>query len=144
MKNWENELNEMLPLLGHRNWIVLTDMAYPLQAKDGIVTIYADAEYAYVLNFVIKAIKDCPHIRPHVCQDMELNDLDDNSCPGIEDYKTMTAETLGGMDVKHVKHEELISRLDSVSNMFKVVIIKTRLLKPFTSVFFELDCKYWQ
>ncbi len=144
MKNWENELSEMLPLLGHRNWIVLTDMAYPLQAKDGIVTIYADAEYDSVLNSVVKAIKDCPHIRPHVYQDMELNDLDDNSCPGIEDYKTLTAETLGGMDVKHVKHEELISRLDSVSNMFKVVIIKTRLLKPFTSVFFELDCKYWQ
>ena len=144
MKNWENELSEMLPLLGHRNWIVLTDMAYPLQAKDGIVTIYADAEYDSVLNSVVKAIKDCPHICPHVYQDMELNDLDDNSCPGIEDYKTLTAETLGGMDVKYVKHEELISRLDSVSNMFKVVIIKTRLLKPFTSVFFELDCKYWQ
>ena len=31
--NWQTVLQEKLPLLGHRNWIVITDMAYPLQAK---------------------------------------------------------------------------------------------------------------
>lgn len=39
--NWQTILQEKLPLLGHRNWVVITDMAYPLQAKDGITTLYA-------------------------------------------------------------------------------------------------------
>lgn len=30
--DWKESLQEKLPLLGHRNWIVVTDMAYPLQA----------------------------------------------------------------------------------------------------------------
>ena len=29
--NWQTVLQDKLPLLGHRNWIVITDMAYPLQ-----------------------------------------------------------------------------------------------------------------
>lgn len=29
--DWQSKLQEKLPLLGHRNWIVITDMAYPLQ-----------------------------------------------------------------------------------------------------------------
>ena len=29
--NWQTILQDKLPLLGHRNWIVITDMAYPLQ-----------------------------------------------------------------------------------------------------------------
>ena len=31
--SWQTILQDKLPLLGHRNWVVITDMAYPLQAK---------------------------------------------------------------------------------------------------------------
>ncbi|SFU69023.1 hypothetical protein SAMN05216364_10682 [Porphyromonadaceae bacterium KHP3R9] len=41
------------------------------------------------------------------------------------------------------KHEDLIDKLDSTSNKYQVVVIKTRLALPYTSTFFELDCKYW-
>ena len=144
MKDWKKELDELLPLLGHRNWIVVTDMAYPLQTKEGITTIYTEGSYAEALGYVSQAIKNCPHIRSHVYQDLELQELNDKACPGIEAHKEETADLLEGWEVKPVKHEELIARLDSVSNTFRVLIIKTHLLKPFTSVFFELDCKYWQ
>ena len=39
--DWKTFLKEELPLLGHRNWIVVTDMAYPLQTNPGIKTIFA-------------------------------------------------------------------------------------------------------
>jgi hypothetical protein len=42
-----------------------------------------------------------------------------------------------------VPHEELIRRLDEVSSLCRVVIIKTPLTLPYTSTFFELDCGYW-
>ena len=46
-------------------------------------------------------------------------------------------------EVTLVPHEELIRRLDKVSSLCRVVIIKTPLTLPYTSTFFELDCGYW-
>ena len=52
-------------------------------------------------------------------------------------------KALAGTTITAVDHEQLIARLDNVSSLFEVVIIKTPLTKPYTSTFFELDCKYW-
>ena len=142
--SWRTTLEHQLPLLGHRNWIVLTDMAYPLQTKPGIETFFAEESYTDVLAFIKTSLDSCPHIYPHVYQDTELQSLTDQNCPGIEAIKEETAAALKGWEVKSIPHEDLIARLDSVSDTFKVLIIKTRLLKPYTSVFLELDCKYWK
>ena len=32
--NWQARVNESIPLLGHRNWILVVDSAYPLQSSD--------------------------------------------------------------------------------------------------------------
>ena len=34
--NWQTKLHQQLPLLGHRNWILIVDSAYPLQVSPGI------------------------------------------------------------------------------------------------------------
>lgn len=141
--NWQTVLQEKLPLLGHRNWIVITDMAYPLQAKDGITTLYATEPYAEVLGTVKQMIDDTPHVYAHTYQDKELTFLTEDICPGIDSLKADMDKALSGSTVTNIDHEQLIARLDSVSNLFEVVIIKTGLTKPYTSTFFELDCKYW-
>jgi hypothetical protein len=40
-------------------------------------------------------------------------------------------------------HEQIIAKLDSVSQVFRVLIVKTDLTIPYTTVFFELGCAYW-
>ena len=40
-------------------------------------------------------------------------------------------------------HEDLIAKLDSVSAVYQVLIIKSNLTLPYTTTFFQLDCKYW-
>ena len=37
--SWKKEFEEILPMLGHRNWILVVDKAYPMQSADGIETI---------------------------------------------------------------------------------------------------------
>ena len=118
-------------------------MAYPLQAKDGITTLYATEPYAEVLSTVAQMIEATPHVYAHVYQDKELSFLSEDICPGIDDLKADMNKALANADVTPVDHEQLIARLDSVSNLFEVIIIKTPLTKPYTSTFFELDCKYW-
>jgi hypothetical protein len=39
--------------------------------------------------------------------------------------------------------EELISRLDEVAKTSRILMLKTTLKLPYTSVFMELDCGYW-
>jgi len=38
---------------------------------------------------------------------------------------------------------EIIKRLDESSKLFNVTILKTDEILPYTSVFLELDCGYW-
>ncbi|MDR0395217.1 MAG: hypothetical protein LBH77_08685 [Tannerella sp.] len=142
MKNWKNELNEILPLLGHRNWIVVTDMAYPLQTQAGIQTIYTDDECIDVLSHVCNAIDAQPHIKPMIYQDKELQFVEESAAAGIDSLRAQMTALLGDR-VKPVPHETLIARLDEVSRMFHVVVLKTTLTIPYTSTFIELDCKYW-
>lgn len=48
--SWKKELKTQLPLLGHRNWIVVADSAYPLQTAPGIKTVYADSAQLEVIS----------------------------------------------------------------------------------------------
>ena len=50
-------------------------------------------------------------------------------------FKDKTAESL--------PHEKIIEKLDQVSQTFRVLIIKTNMTVPYTSVFLQLDCAYW-
>lgn len=141
--SWQATLQKKLPLMGHRNWIVITDMAYPLQAKEGITTLYANEPYTEVLSTVKKMIDNSSHVYAHIYQDKELSFLEDDFCPGINVLKNEMREVLPSSEITSIGHDSLIARLDSISNLFEVFIIKTGLTKPYTSTFFELDCKYW-
>ena len=48
-----------------------------------------------------------------------------------------------GAHVNYIPHEQIIAKLDQSAQVFRVLIIKTEMTIPYTSVFFELDCGYW-
>jgi len=141
-EDWQSTLKDMLPLLGHRNWIVIADMAYPLQSGEGIVTLYADQPYLEVLRTTTDMIKEAPHVFAHVYNDKELDFLSEDMVKGIGELRSGIKE-ICGEDASSVMHEELISRLDEAGKLFTVVIIKTPLTVPYTTTFLELDCDYW-
>lgn len=139
---WKQTFEALLPLLGHRNWIVITDMAYPLQSAPGITTLFANDEFTTVLTQVKAAIDSRPHVFAHVYHDQEMDFLTDDIAPGIGKVQAAVAK-LYGQDVRSMPHEEIIAKLDKASRLYRVVIIKTPLTIPYTSLFLELDCKYW-
>ena len=140
--SWKERLEKMLPLLGHRNWIVITDMAYPLQSGEGIVTLYADEPYTEVLEKTVSMVNGAPHVFAHLYRDKELEYITDDMVPGVEDLKRKVKD-ICGPDAVSVMHEDLIKRLDEAGKLYTVVIIKTPLTVPYTTAFFELDCGYW-
>ena len=50
---WERKLRLELPLLGHRNWIVIADSAYPLQTAPGIESTHTETDQLAVLSVVL-------------------------------------------------------------------------------------------
>ena len=143
MENWKTVLKEKLPLLGHRNWIVVTDMAYPLQTKPGITTLFAAEPFQEVVSCVSGQIAQVPHVFAHVYLDGEQQAMSEQLASGWDAYRKGLSQALGQNDVSYVPHEELIRRLDEVSQLYQVIIIKTNLTIPYSSAFFELDCAYW-
>src|SRR5271168_1927647 len=54
--DWRQLLEQELPLLGHRNWIVIVDSAYPLQSSPGVETIETNTDQMEVVRTVLDAI----------------------------------------------------------------------------------------
>ena len=143
ISGWEQRLSELVPLYGHRNWIVVADAAYPAQSNPGIETIVAGGDQVAAVRKVLDAIKAAKHIRANVYLDRELAAVNDLDAPGVQAYRQMLDLALGGADVQRIPHEEIIHKLDDAARLVSVLIIKTGMTIPYTSVFFELDCGYW-
>jgi L-fucose mutarotase/ribose pyranase (RbsD/FucU family) len=140
---WERHLHAVLPLYGHRNWIVVADSAYPAQSRHGIETMVADAEQIDVVRTVHDAITASWHLRASVYVDKELAFVAENDAPGITEYRQQLDAVLYGKRVSRIPHEQIIQKLDQSAQVFRILIVKTDMTIPYTSVFFELDCGYW-
>lgn len=141
--SWRATLEQKLPLLGHRNWIVIADSAYPLQTAPGIETVFTDADQTEVVKTVLTALEKARHVRPIVYTDAELRHVPEAHAKGIGAYRKKLDRLLADQAVQSLPHERIISRLDEAGKTFHVLILKTRMTLPYTSVFLELDCGYW-
>jgi len=141
--SWKSQLKETLPLLGHRNWILVVDKAYPMQSAPGIQTIYSNEHLLNVLKHVVKQIRNEGHVKPIVYTDKELLFMRDDLCPGVDNFKSNLTKILSKSDVQVLPHESVFAKLEEASKTFSVLVIKSDCLLPYTSVFMELDCGYW-
>ena len=140
---WEGTLIERIGLLGHRNWIAIVDSAYPAQTSPGIETIVTGADQLTVVKTVLRHLSYAKHVRPVVYVDAELKHVPAADAPGIDEYRAGLAEALAGQKPQELPHMEIINRLDAAGDKFRVLVLKTKLTAPYTSVFIELDCAYW-
>jgi D-ribose pyranose/furanose isomerase RbsD len=141
--SWEARFQELLPALGHRNWIVVADSAFPLQISPGMEVLASGEDLLPVLDKVLAAVDKSRHLRPKIYLDQELAYVTDELKPGAQAFREQLNARLKGREVSPVLHEQLIGRLDEVAKTFKILMIKTNLAIPYTSVFLELDCGYW-
>jgi RbsD/FucU transport protein family protein len=140
---WQWTLRDRLALYGHRNWVVIADSAYPAQARPGIEIIACESDQLDVLGIVLAALSSAKHVRPIVYSDAELRFVEEEDAPGITAYRRRLAALLDGLQVKELPHEQIIATLDRAADSFRVLIIKSGMAIPYTSVFLELDCGYW-
>ena len=141
--DWERKLADSLPVFGHRNWIVVADSAYPAQSNAGIETIVAGEDHVHVVRRVLDAVRASIHVRANVYVDRELEYVEESDAPGIAEFKQQLDAVLYGSKISRAPHEQIIHKLDQSAMLFQILVIKTEMTIPYTSVFFELDCGYW-
>jgi hypothetical protein len=141
--DWERRVAELLPVFGHRNWIVVAVAAYPAQSSPGIETIVADSDQIEVLRKVLSAISASKHIGANIFLDSELKFVAEQDARGVSGYREQVEALFAGSNLSRLPHEQIIARLDQSAQIFRILIIKTEMTIPYTSVFFELDCGYW-
>lgn len=144
---WRQVLEERLPLFGHRNWIVIADSAYPLQSAPGIETVLSNEGQVETVRHVLFTLSKATHVRPVVYLDHELSFVPEQDAVGIGAYRQLLTglfeKQLAGQKINTIPHEEIIHKLDEASKTFNVLIIKTNMTLPYTSVFIQLSAAYW-
>src|ERR1700733_14226347 len=140
---WRTRLAQVLPLLGHRNWIMIVDSAYPLQSSAGVDTIETNTDQMEVVRQVLSTINSSIHVRPIVYMDAELPFVPEKDAPGVTAYREAVKSALKGQMITSLPHEKIIAKVDEVGKTFHIVVLKTTMTVPYTSVFLQLNCKYW-
>jgi D-ribose pyranose/furanose isomerase RbsD len=141
--NWRKEIQEQVQLLGHRNWILVVDAAYPLQSKPAIKTIATGEEQLDVVKEVLLLLENAEHVFPEVFLDKEIDYVPEKAANGIGNYRAELNKLLQGKEVSKELHEELIALIDESAKTFNILVLKTKMTIPYTSVFLRLNCGYW-
>jgi hypothetical protein len=137
------QLERELPLLGHRNWIVIADMAYPAQVSPGIETIYVGGNHLDAIREMLEIVGKASHVRPVIHIDKELKAVAEDDAPGIRAFREGLKGVLKTEDIVEQMHEDTIAQLNEAGKLFKVLVLKTDSTLPYTTVFVRLECGYW-
>jgi hypothetical protein len=142
-ETWQEILENDLHLLGHRNWILVVDKAFPEQSSQGMKYLYVEQDLLPTLEYVLGQVETSTHVLPIIYQDKELSYITEEQVPGIDAFRSKADKILEGRTVNTLLHDEVFDLLDQSSSLFRVLVIKTNCSIPYTSVFMQLDCSYW-
>lgn len=142
-RDWLATVRSTVAVFGHRNWIVVADAAYPVHQAQGIQTILASGDPVEVLRSVLDCLADAPHVTGRVCLDAELDALTEEAAPGVSVFRKRLAALLQGSEIVSMPHSDMLETLDEAGQRYRVLVVKTSLCIPYTSVFLPLSCAYW-
>lgn len=141
--NWKHQFNQRLPFLGHRNWIIIVDKAFPQQNAVGIEYINTNENLLSVLKYTLQQVNSSGHVKPIIYRDKELQFITEEQSKGVISFRNEQEKSIGQQLVQTILHDSVFTKLDETSKLFKVLVLKTNETIPYSSVFLQLDCGYW-
>ena len=75
--------------------------------------------------------------------DSELHWISEDDAPGVTAYRNNITDMLRDFPVTTLPHDQIISQIAQAGEQFHILVLKTNMTVPYTSVFIRLDCKYW-
>ena len=114
-QDWKTRVAQTMPLMGHRNWVLIVDSAYPLQSSPGVETVETSANQLDVLRYMLSSINNSIHVRPLIYMDKELPFVGDDDAPGASAYREQVQKMVADYTIESMPHERVISQIDETS-----------------------------
>ena len=140
---WHDILKLRLAEMGSRNWIIVADPAYPARNMDGVELIVTDKGLLSVLEYVLNAVEEAPHVKATVFQCSELDRIPERDAPGIDAHRRDMVKRLKDQKVKLMPEADILTRIQQASEQFRVLLLKCNAAIPYTAISIELDGAYW-
>jgi hypothetical protein len=105
--------------------------------------VETNADQLEVVRYLLGAIDKSIHVGPDIFMDAELPYVQEEDAPGTSAYRDAIEKLLDGQNIQSELHEKLIEDIGQASQLVHVLVLKTRLTIPYSSVFIRLNCKYW-
>ena len=141
--SWQDKLVHVLPLLGHRNWIVLAEPSFPLRTSPGIEVEATGLSQMDLVTAVLDALAGARHVRPVFYTAAELAFVSEQDANGISSYRAQLATLLKGGEVSSLPEDQIEAKMDDVSRIYHVLVLKSTTPLPYSTVFISLDDGYW-
>lgn len=144
-QDYKDKFNRKLPVMGKNNWIIVSDSAYPAKRVNGIETIAADQPLTSVLDYVLENIDDAGHAGVTAWISSELENIPDRDAIGIGDIYQEIWRLLNEAKVitKTALEQEILKKIEAEAEDYNILVIKSNTQLPYTSVYLQLDCRYW-
>jgi len=142
-KPWMGKIRQELGYLGARNWVVISEAAFPVQSRSGLRVIQLDADIPEVLEGVEDVIEEKHHLKPRVYVAAELENVPYDYAPGVRAHKKKLQEALHGRETVSLDNSMLMRMLADTGKSYRVLVIKTRTALPYSTIFIELGSGYW-
>ncbi len=84
--DWKQQFDKTLPLLGHRNWILIVDKAFPEQNAAGMEYINTNENLLPALSYVLQQVNASSHVKPIIYRDKELSFISEEQSKGIKNF----------------------------------------------------------
>lgn len=140
---WKIAVANHVGQLGYHNWIVIAEASLPAQNNIGIRQVSADVGIPEALDYVLNTIEKTQHVRPQLYLTRELRSLENDFAPGIDEHRKRVRVALHSYETMEIEQQSLLTLLQDANRSYDVLVIRTPVALPYTSVFLELKPGYW-
>jgi hypothetical protein len=139
---WSQQVANFLPLFGEGNWIVVSETAFPLLAKNGIETVPVREGLAEAVNQIVGLLQSNNRLRGVYHLPSEL-DIVAEAGGEAEAYAGALRQILPATAIVKWPEAEILTLLAGGPEVERVLVIKTDSEIPYGTVAIQLKRGYW-
>ena len=140
---WIKLVNTEILELSKFSWIIVTDPAFASLNQRSITTVTVDSSSPEVLEEVFSILENNGQVDSKIYFSKESRFLKESDIPGIREFKIKRENAIEGRKTRALDHLALEILLMDAQKKYRVLIIETNTLIPYSSIFLELESAYW-
>lgn len=139
---WSQQVANFMPLFGEGNWIIVSETAFPLLAKNGVETVPVRENLADAVNQIVGLLQSNNRLRGVYHLPIEL-DVVAAGGGEPEAYAGALRQILPESAIVKAPAAEILDRILEGPEIGRVLVIKTDSEIPYGTLAIELKRGYW-